>query len=709
MAVTLALVVAASLLVTAVAGVSRPAGASPPGPETATSGGAWGTYHADSARSGVDPSGASLDPPQSAWTSPALDGQIYAEPLVWGPLVIVATEHDTVYGLSAADGSVVWSTHVGTPVPQSSLPCGDVDPEGITATPAIEASSGRLFALAEVLANGAVAHELVALDAGTGKVLFTESADPAGMTPTVQQARAAMAVSGGRVYMAYGGLDGDCGSYHGWVVAAPTSGPGSSMSYQVPTHREGGIWAPAGVSVDGAGDVWVATGNGDSTTTYDEGNSVLKLSPTLTLLDSFAPSDWAQLNSNDTDLGSTGPELLQDNLVFQVGKGATGYLLDGGHLGGIGGQLYSGSVCFTIGGDAYRPPDVFVGCNSGVKDVRVTTSPPSFRVAWSGPSGATGPPIFAGGLVWSAGSSARTLYGLDPASGAVVASLPTGSMASFATPAVGDGLLVLATGTTVRAWTGPPTTASKYWLSGSDGSVYSFGSAGYYGSARGLALKSPMAGMAPTPDGDGYWLVGADGGVFTFGDARFFGSAGDIRLNRPIVGMAPTPDGDGYWLVASDGGMFTFGDARFLGSAGAIRLNRPIVGMAPTPDGNGYWLVASDGGIFTFGDARFLGSTGSLRLNAPVVGMAPTPDGNGYWLVASDGGVFTFGDAPFRGSAGGLHLARPVVGMGADAATSGYWLVASDGGVFNYDAPFAGSAAGSASAPIVGMASHGAP
>ena len=121
----------------------------------------------------------------------------------------------------------------------------------------------------------------------------------------------------------------------------------------------------------------------------------------------------------------------------------------------------------------------------------------------------------------------------------------------------------------------------------------------------------------------GYRLVATDGGIFTFGDAAFFGSTGDIALNQPIVGMAPTATGKGYWLVASDGGIFTFGDAAFFGSTGDIALNQPIVGMAPTATGQGYWLVASDGGIFTFGDAAFFGSTGDIRLNRPIVGMAP--------------------------------------------------------------------------------------
>jgi hypothetical protein len=204
-------------------------------------------------------------------------------------------------------------------------------------------------------------------------------------------------------------------------------------------------------------------------------------------------------------------------------------------------------------------------------------------------------------------------------------------------------------------------------------------------------LDQPIVGMAATGDGQGYWNVASDGGLFAFGDAHFYGSMGGQPLNRPIVGMASTGDGRGYWEVASDGGLFAFGDAGFYGSMGGQPLNRPIVGMAATPDGHGYWEVASDGGIFAFGDAHFYGSTGSITLNQPVVGIASTPTGHGYWMVASDGGLFAFGDAGFYGSMGGQHLNRPVVGMAADPG-HGYWLVASDGGIFSFGgAPFYGS------------------
>ncbi|MGD0312693.1 MAG: hypothetical protein ABSC90_09540 [Acidimicrobiales bacterium] len=231
-----------------------------------------------------------------------------------------------------------------------------------------------------------------------------------------------------------------------------------------------------------------------------------------------------------------------------------------------------------------------------------------------------------------------------------------------------------------------------YWQVASDGGVFSFGDAAFYGSTGNIHLNRPIVGMAATPDGKGYWLVASDGGIFTFGDAVYYGSTGNIHLNQPIVGMAATHDGGGYWLVASDGGIFSFGDAAFYGSTGNIHLNQPIVGMAATGDGGGYWLVASDGGIFSFGDAVYYGSTGNIRLNRPIVGMAATGDGGGYWLVASDGGIFTFGDAPFLGSMGGSALNAPMVSVSAHRPGTGYWTVSSDGGLFSFGgAPFLGS------------------
>ena len=124
----------------------------------------------------------------------------------------------------------------------------------------------------------------------------------------------------------------------------------------------------------------------------------------------------------------------------------------------------------------------------------------------------------------------------------------------------------------------------------------------------------------------GYRLVASDGGIFAFGDAGFFGSTGAMSLAKPIVGMAPVPSGTGpsgagYWLVASDGGIFAFGDAGFFGSPAGRVTGRPVTGVAPSPTGRGYRIATGDGRIFSFGDAPFLGAvTDPLRL--PVVGIA---------------------------------------------------------------------------------------
>ncbi|MGH9078551.1 MAG: hypothetical protein ACRDYE_00445 [Acidimicrobiales bacterium] len=283
------------------------------------------------------------------------------------------------------------------------------------------------------------------------------------------------------------------------------------------------------------------------------------------------------------------------------------------------------------------------------------------------------------------------------------------------------GSLVLPVGTGVApgaAAAGPATSAagpataaprtaptSAYWLVASDGGIFSFGGAPFYGSAGSIPLNQPVVGMAATPNSAGYWLVAADGGVFTYGNAPFYGSTGNLRLNRPVVGMAAAPDGSGYWMVASDGGVFTFGNVAFHGSMGGQRLNQPVVGMAATPDGGGYWLVAADGGIFSFGDAQFYGSTGGIHLNRPIVGMTPTPSGHGYWFTASDGGVFSFGDAGFYGSLGSVPQGRPVVAMATSGDGGGYWFTNNNGLVSAFgDATYWGSAPQVLNRPVVGMA-----
>ncbi len=687
----------------------------------------WTVYHGDPIGTGVDPSGVTFNPPSLAWKSPVLDGQVYGEPLETGGRVYVATEDDTVYALAANTGDVLWSTNVGTPVPSGDLPCGDIGPTvGITGTPVIDTARGEIFAVADELVNGSPAHYLVGLNIYTGSSDLDVAVDPpfAGNPPANLLQRTGLNLDDGNVVFGFGGNDGDCEPYHGWIVSVPEGGetPGYyDTTGSVPNGTQGAVWmGGAAPEIDAAGNIWAATGNGSSSTPYDGSDSVFELSAELVQEQLFAPSAWSYNNSHDQDLGSGAPALLSNGTALQAGKSQTGYLLNQANLGGIGGQIGSPfSMCTSAdvdGGNAVVGTVVYMPCMSGVEAVQTSPSP---SVLWQAASGTPGPPITAGGLVWSI-DQGGTLYGLDPSTGGTVQQVSVGGEANhFPTPSVGDGLLLAPSTDQVYAFSGsaglpgPPSPAppapanSSYWLVASDGGVFTFGNAGFYGSTGSIHLNKPIVGIAPTASKNGYWLVASDGGIFNYGDAGFYGSQGGKRLNAPIVGMAATPDGGGYWLVASDGGIFSFGDAKFYGSEGGKPLNKPIVGMAATTDGLGYWLVASDGGIFSFGDAGFHGSMGGKPLNKPIVGMAATTDALGYWLVASDGGIFNFGDAGFHGSAGGTPLNKPAVGMAATPDGRGYWIAASDGGIFNYgDANFYGSEGGVVlNKPVVGVAS----
>ncbi|HWW45336.1 MAG TPA: PQQ-binding-like beta-propeller repeat protein, partial [Acidimicrobiia bacterium] len=556
--------------------------------------GSWPEYHADDGHTGsvsVPP----LTPAQAGWTSPALDGDVYGEPLFADGLIFAATLNNTVYALDPATGAVRWTTHIATPARLSQLPCGDVDPLGILSTPVVDEVLHRIFVVAEEQAGSGVQHELVGLDTSTGAISVRKLVDPAGMDVIAQQQRGALMLDQGRVVVPFGGLDGDCGQYHGWLVAANADGSGGLLSYHTPGNQVG-IWATGGAVQDGSGNIYAATGNGSSTSAYDQGNSVLKLSPSLQLLDSFAEPNWSADNGSDSDLGSAAPVMLGNGLVFESGKPGNGYLIDTSHLGGVGGQRFVGDVgCASFGADAYAAGVLFVACNGdAVRAFTVNTAAATFAPLWTS-SATGGPPIVAGGAVWTENASSGTLSAIDPATGRTLQTFNTGGADKFVTPMVAGDEVVVAARRQLHAFTGVSGTVLPFWSATANGGVDSVGGAPFFGSVGGMALARPIVGIASMPDHKGYWLVASDGGIFSFGDATFHGSTGAIRLNRPIVGMAPTADGGGYWLVASDGGIFSFGDAKFLGSTGAIRLARPIVGMATGP--GGYWMVASDGGI----------------------------------------------------------------------------------------------------------------
>ncbi len=242
-----------------------------------------------------------------------------------------------------------------------------------------------------------------------------------------------------------------------------------------------------------------------------------------------------------------------------------------------------------------------------------------------------------------------------------------------------------------------------YWLVGSDGGIFSFGKAQFYGSMGGTPLQRPVVGITPTHTKNGYWLVASDGGLFAFGDSNYYGSIPGLglhpagsgqpnSLNAPIVGMVPSSDGNGYFMVASDGGVFAFGDARFAGSCPGIGgCAGAAVAVMPDHSGNGYWLVTSAGAIYAFGDAPFFGAPSPQ--SSPVVNAVATPDGRGYWILYANGAVANFGDAgPFGNPVGYVNQFNPATSIFPTTDGLGYWVASARGDVFSYgNAPFLGS------------------
>ena len=409
----------------------------------------WPQYHRNSARAGVGPATPALGAPAVAWTA-HLDGDVYASPLIVAGHVLAATENNTVYSLDLFSGSVVWKTHLGDPVDAASLPCGNIGPvTGITGTPAADLATGRLYVVAFLRTQH---HMLFTLSLVDGSVVSQQDIDPTGSSPSVEQERGALALGSDYVYVPLGGLFGDCGPYHGYLVAVPLKG-GGALSYKVPSAREAGIWSPQGATIAPDGSVYAVSGNGESSSAFDYSNAVIQLSPDLQSVRSyFAPSNWASLNSSDTDLGSVGATVIPSlSVVVAIGKQGVAYLLKMGSLGGIGGQVASRPVCSgSWGGTAWSGSTVLVPCSDGLYALSVSAT--SINVAWHATLPVLGSPIIAAGAVWAIEAESGILYALDLSSGAVLYSTRLGSAAQhFSTPAATEGFVVSPAGKNVVA------------------------------------------------------------------------------------------------------------------------------------------------------------------------------------------------------------------------------------------------------------------
>jgi outer membrane protein assembly factor BamB len=437
----------------------------------------WPVYHQNAMSSGVDPVNTDLTPLRPGWSSPKLDGGIFGEPLVADGRVVVATANDTVYALSAQAGTVLWSTHLGTPVPIANVPCPSVVAPlvGITGTPYIDLARNEIFVVDMEQTGFNARHRLYGLKLFDGSIELDERADPPGSQPLLQLERSGLTASQGRIIVAYTGFN-DCGRYHGWVLGFPEAG-GPMRTFETdaaPGEFLGGIWmGGAAPVVDPAGDIWFTVANGSVTGPshrYDGSNAIIELSPGFRLMQRFSDPLWRADNIVDLDLGSTNPALV-NGFAFTVGKAGTAYLARQRHLGGH--QVASLALCRPArnggsawGGTAVDGSVLYVNCDDGepgnahfshITAVRVTKKRPYLQVLWRSTTVRTaGPPIVAGGMVWTILIDGQEVVGLSQASGQPEVEEPIGVNSNhFPTPSVADGLLLVPSLKSVVAFVGP--------------------------------------------------------------------------------------------------------------------------------------------------------------------------------------------------------------------------------------------------------------
>jgi PQQ enzyme repeat len=384
-----------------------------------------------------------------------ITGNVYGQPLYIeggsnGPMIIAVTESNNVYALNATTGTVIWQRNVGTAV-TSGLPCGNINPAGITGTPVVDLASRRLFF--DALIDGATKkHFIYSLNVDTGAtnsgwpVDVNATATYNGMTFTslVQEERGALAVVNGIVYVAYSGYNGDCGMYHGWVVGISINNPSNVMAWST-TAIAGGIWGHGGVASDGT-NMFVVTGNTIGTGgIWSGGEAIIRLQagPTWTgqPTDYWAPTNWFSLDGSDTDLGGVSATLIDvpgatpSQLVLALGKDSNAYLVNRNNLGGITAPVAQANVSGTNRGTSavtYHTSQgtyfAFHNEAGAIRAYRITpTNPPTIVFAWSNSQSGRGSPWVTttdgtnNTIVWVAGVAGdQRLHGYNGDTGAVI-------------------------------------------------------------------------------------------------------------------------------------------------------------------------------------------------------------------------------------------------------------------------------------------------
>jgi len=381
-----------------------------------------------------------------------ITGNVYAQPLYIeggpnGPMVIAVTESNNVYALNAATGTVIWQQSVGTPI-TSGLPCGNVTPLGISGTPIVDLPSRSLFLDAETTpSTGVFRHMIYSLNVDTGAINpgwpVDVGAAVSGFDSSVQSERGGLGILGSIVYVPYGGRFGDCGSYHGRLIGVQMSNPSSVMNWATAISKAG-AWSIGGVANDGT-NLFVTTGNGSITSTWGGSEAVIRLQPGPIFSgnpsDYWVPTNWQSLDGGDTDLGGSGPVIVDvpganpSHLVVALGKDGNAYLVNRDNLGGISAPVASLNVTGSSiiqAAAAYQTSQgtyvAFRANGSTLSAFHISAgSPPTITTAWTKSQSGVGSPFVTSTdgtnneIVWAVGTGGdQRLHGYNGDTGAVV-------------------------------------------------------------------------------------------------------------------------------------------------------------------------------------------------------------------------------------------------------------------------------------------------
>ena len=363
------------------------------------------TQHNDALRTGQNLNEAVLTPANVKSStfgklfSLSVDGAVYAQPLyiqnvnISGKgmhnVLLIATEHDSVYAFDADDTSGInadplWRVSFldsghgaaggATTIPNGMVSTADINPEiGITGTPVIDAGTNTVYVVGKTLEGGKAVQRLHALDLGSGSEKFngpvtiqaSVNGNGSGSTggvlrfdPLWEHNRPGLLLLKGTLFLGFA-AHGDNGPWHGWVLSYnPSTLAQISAFCTTPNGIGSGFWmSGAGLAGDTSdpnfpgGRLFVATGNGSFnannppyTNSMNYGDDVIRLNVTngaLGVSDTFTPGDQASLSSSDTDLGSGGVLLLPDqggtfkHVLVQVGKSGDIFLINRDSMGGF--------------------------------------------------------------------------------------------------------------------------------------------------------------------------------------------------------------------------------------------------------------------------------------------------------------------------------------------------------------------------------------